>query len=65
MGGINVSELIDKFKEYKMLRVLSNHEWAWLAHQCTFGEKYARVSMFSVIEIILQVQICIDIVEFE
>ena len=46
--------------------VLSNHERALLAHQCTFGEKIARfnISQFYVIKIIHQVQMVIDIAEF-
>ena len=46
--------------------VLSNHERAWLAHQCTFGEKISRfnVSQFYVIKINHQVQMIIDIDEF-
>ena len=47
------------------VRVRTNHQRACLAHQCTFGEKIARVyiSQSQVIEIILQVQMFIDIVE--
>ena len=50
-----------------MLRVLSNHKRAWLAHQCTFGEKIVRVSItqFSMIKIFLQVEMFIDIVEIK
>ena len=46
--------------------VLSNHERALLAHQCTFGEKIARfnISQFHVIEINHRVQMIIDITEF-
>ena len=42
------------------------HERAWLAHQCTFGEKIALVSMshFQVIKILHRLQMIIDIVEF-
>ena len=47
-------------------RVLSNHERALLAHQCTFGEKIARfnISQFYVIKINHPVQMIIDIAEF-
>ena len=47
-------------------RVLSNHERALLAHQCTFGEKIARfdISQFYVIKINRRVQMFIDIAEF-
>ena len=48
------------------VRVLSNHERAWLAHQYTFGEKTARfnISQFYMIKINHQVQMVIDIAEF-
>ena len=44
------------------VRVLSNHERALLAHQCTFGEKIARFNIFQfyVIEIDHRVQMIID-----
>ena len=47
-------------------RVLSNHERALLAHQCTFGDKIARfnISQFYVIKINHWVQMIIDIAEF-
>ena len=47
-------------------RVLSNHERALLAHQCTFGEKIARFNMsqFYVIKINHRAQMIIDITEF-
>ena len=47
-------------------RVLSNHERALLAHQCTFGEKIAQfdISQFYVIKINRRVQMFIDIAEF-
>ena len=43
--------------------VLSNHERALLAHQCTFGEKIAQfyTSQFYVIKINHWVQMIIDI----
>ena len=46
--------------------VLSNYERALLAHQCTFGEKIARlnISQFYVIKINYQVLMIIDIAEF-
>ena len=46
--------------------VLSNHEDAWLAHQCTFGEKNARfnISQFNVIKINHRVEMIIDTAEF-
>ena len=46
--------------------ILSHHERAWLAHQWTFGEKIARVSVFQfqVIKILHRVEMIIDIVEF-
>ena len=48
------------------VKVLSNHESALLAHQCTFGEKIARfnISQFYVIKISHWVQMIIDIAEF-
>ena len=48
------------------VRVLSNHERALLAHQCTFGEKIApfSISQLNVIEINHRVQMIIDIAEF-
>ena len=48
------------------VRVLSNHERALLAYQCTFGEKIARFNIFQlyVIKINHRVQIIIDIPEF-
>ena len=48
------------------VRVLSNHERALLAYQCTFGEKIARfnISQFYVIKINHRVQMIIDIAEF-
>ena len=48
---------IDNLKKCE-LSVLSNHERAWLAHQCTFGEKIPRISIFQfkVIKILLQVE---------
>ena len=48
------------------VRVLSNHQHALFAHQCTFGEKIARfnISQFYVIEIYHRVQMIIDITEF-
>ena len=48
------------------VRVLSNHERALLAHQCTFGEKIARfdISQFYVIKINHRVQMIIDTAEF-
>ena len=51
----------------RTVRVLSNHDCAWLAHQCAFSEKIARISksQFQVIKIILQVQMFIDIGEFK
>ena len=47
-------------------RLLSNHERALLANQCTFAEKIARftISEFYVIEIYHGVQMIIDITEF-
>ena len=49
------------------VKVLSNHERALLAHQCTFGEKIARldISHFYVIKINHRVQMIIDIAEFK
>ena len=46
--------------------VLSNHERALLAHQCTFGEKIARfnISQFNVIKINHRLQMIIYIAEF-
>ena len=46
--------------------VLSNHERALLAHQCTFNEKIARFNLpqFYVIKINHPVQMIIDIAEF-
>ena len=46
--------------------VLSDHERALLAHQCTIGEKIARfnISQFYVIKINHRVQMIIDIDEF-
>ena len=46
--------------------VLSNHESALLAHQCTFGEKIARfnISQFYVIKINHPVEMIIGIAEF-
>ena len=46
--------------------VLSNHERALMAHQCTFGEKNARfnLSPFYIIKINHQIQMIIDIAEF-
>ena len=46
--------------------VLSNHERALLAHQCTLGEKIAcfNMSQFYVIKINHRVQKIIDIAEF-
>ena len=43
-----------------------NHERAWFAHQCTFSETIARVSIsqFKMIGILHQVQMDIAIVEF-
>ena len=43
-------------------RVLTDHEHAWLAHQCMFGEKIVQVSIyqFLVIQIFHQVQIYTD-----
>ena len=48
------------------LSLATMHERAWLAHQWTFGEKIARVSVFQfqVIKILHRVQMIIDIVEF-
>ena len=48
------------------VKVLSNHEHAWLANQCTFGEKIApfNISQFNVIKINHKVQMIIDIAEF-
>ena len=50
MARIIVGKYIDKFKQCEML-VLSNHELAWLAHQCTPGEKHdctgQYISLFS------------------
>ena len=48
------------------VRVLSNHERALLAHQCTFGEKIARfnISQFYVIEMSHRVPMIIYIAEF-
>ena len=48
------------------VRVLSNHEGAWLAPQSTFGEKIARFKIFQiyVTEINHRVQIIINIDEF-
>ena len=48
------------------VRVLSNHERAWLAHQRTFGEKIVRFqySQFDVIKINHRVQMIIDIAGF-
>ena len=48
------------------VRVLSNHERAWLAHQCTFREKIARfnISQFNMIKINHRVQMIIEIAEF-
>ena len=48
------------------VRVLSNHQRALLAHQCTFGEKIARfnISQFYEIKIDHRVQMIIDIAEF-
>ena len=48
------------------VRVLGNHERAWLAHQCRFGEKIAQldISQFYVIMINHRVQMIIDIAEF-
>ena len=45
----------------------NGHEHAIIAHQFTFGPKIARVSIspFSVIKIILQVQMFNDIVELK
>ena len=50
-----------------MLRVLSNSDWAWLAHQCTFDEEIAWVSItqFYVIKSFYQMQMFIDIVKFK
>ena len=47
-------------------RVLSNHERALLAPQCTFGEKIARfnISQFYLIKINHRVQIINNIAEF-
>ena len=47
------------------VRVLSNHERALLAHQCTFGEKIARfnISQFYVIKNNHRVQMIIDVAE--
>ena len=46
--------------------VLSNHERALLAHQCTFSEKIARFNLpqFYVIKINHPVQMIIDVAEF-
>ena len=46
--------------------ILSNHEGAWLAHQCTFGEKVAwfSIAQFYVIKIYHRVQMIIGIAEF-
>ena len=48
------------------VRVLSNHDRAWLAHQCTSGEKIAQfyIFQFYVIEINQGVQMIVDIAEF-
>ena len=48
------------------VKVLSNHDRAWLAHQCTFGDKIARfnISEFYAIKINHRVQMIIDIAEF-
>ena len=48
------------------IRVLSNHERAWLAHKCTFGEKIVQfnISQFYVIKINHRVQMIIAIAEF-
>ena len=51
----------------RSVRAINNHERAWLAHQCPFGEKIARVSIFqfTVNKILLQVQMFIGAVEFK
>ena len=48
------------------VRVLTNHERALLAHQCTLGEKIARfnISQFYVMKINHRVQMIIDVAEF-
>ena len=48
------------------IRILSNHECAWLAHQCTFRKKNARfnISQFHMIKINHKVQMIIDIAAF-
>ena len=48
------------------VRVLSNHDRALLAHQCTFGDKIAQfnISQFYEIKINHGVQMIIDIAEF-
>ena len=58
MRRIIVGELIDKYKYCEMLWVLSNHERAWLTHQCTLGGEIARLNifLFKVIKILIQVQ---------
>ena len=48
------------------IKVLSNHEHAWLAHECKFGEKIAWFNIFQyyMIKINHWVQMIIDITEF-
>ena len=48
------------------VRVLSNHERAFLAHQCTFDEKIARfdISQFYMTKINHRVQMIFGIAEF-
>ena len=48
------------------VKVLTNHDRAWLAHQGTFGEKTARFNIyqFYVIQINRRVQMIIEIAEF-
>ena len=48
------------------VKVLNNHEHAWLAHKCTFGEKIARYnkSQFYIMKINHRVQKIIDIAAF-
>ena len=49
-----------------MMWNVSNHERAWLAYQCMFGEKISarvNISQFYAIIILHQVQMIIDIIE--